>query len=89
MNASNKHFASKGAASRLANRHAARFESIKERKTMQSFTYLGLLVSIALFLSLGAFAKNVNSGSFDLAQTAKVGSTALQPGNYKAEWAGP
>jgi hypothetical protein len=56
---------------------------------MQSLKYLGLLVSIALFLSLGAFAKNVNSGSFDLEQTAKVGSTVLQPGHYKAEWTGP
>jgi hypothetical protein len=56
---------------------------------MQSLKYLGLLVSIALFLSLGAFAKNVNSGSFDLDQTAKVGSIVLQPGHYKAEWTGP
>jgi hypothetical protein len=56
---------------------------------MQSLKYLGLLVSIAMFLSLGAFAKTVNSGSFDLAETAKVGSTVLQPGHYKAEWTGP
>ena len=55
---------------------------------MQSLKYLGLLVSIALFLSLGAFAKNVNSGSFDLEQPTKVGSTVLQPGHYKAEWTG-
>jgi len=50
---------------------------------------LGLLAPIALFLGLGAFAKNVNSGSFDLEQPAKVGSTVLQPGHYKAEWTGP
>lgn len=56
---------------------------------MQSLKYLGLLLSIALFLSLGALAKDVNSGSFDLAQSAKVGSTVLQPGHYKAEWTGP
>lgn len=55
---------------------------------MQSLKYLGLLVSIALFLSLGAFAKNVNSGSFDLDETAKVGSAVLPPGHYKAEWTG-
>jgi hypothetical protein len=55
---------------------------------MQSLKYLGLLLSIALFLSLGAFAKNVNSGSFDLDETAKVGSTVLPPGHYKAEWTG-
>jgi hypothetical protein len=56
---------------------------------MQSLKYLGSLVSIALFLSLGAFAKNANSGSFDLAESAKVGGTLLQPGHYKAEWTGP
>ena len=56
---------------------------------MQSLKYMGLLVSMALLLSLGAFAKNVNSGSFDLEQTAKVGSTVLPPGHYKAEWTGP
>ena len=56
---------------------------------MQSLKHLGLLLSIALLLSLGAFAKNENSGSFDLAQTAEVGSTVLQPGHYKAEWTGP
>jgi hypothetical protein len=56
---------------------------------MQSLKYVGLLVSIALMLSLGAFAKNLNSGSFDLQQTAKVGGTVLQPGHYKAEWTGP
>jgi len=56
---------------------------------MQSLKSLGLVVSIALLLSLGAFAKNENSGSFDLEQPAKVGSTVLQPGHYKAEWTGP
>jgi hypothetical protein len=56
---------------------------------MQSLKYMGLVVSMALLLSLGAFAKSANSGSFDLAQTAKVGSTVLQPGHYKAEWTGP
>lgn len=56
---------------------------------MHSLKYLGLVVSIALFLSLGAFAKNANSGSFNLDETAKVGSTVLPPGHYKAEWTGP
>ena len=45
----------------------------------------------ALVFSLGAFAKDKDkdSGSFDLTQTARVGSTLLQPGHYKAEWTGP
>ena len=46
-------------------------------------------MAVAWLLSLGAFAKDVNSGSFDLAETAHVGSTVLQPGHYKAEWSGP
>ena len=56
---------------------------------MQSFKHLGLLVSMALFLSQGAFASNANSGSFDLGESARVGSTVLPPGHYKAEWTGP
>jgi hypothetical protein len=55
---------------------------------MQSLKYLSLSVAIALVLCAGAFAKDANSGSFDLDQPAKVGSTVLQPGHYKAEWTG-
>jgi hypothetical protein len=47
------------------------------------------LAAIAMVLSLGALAKDRDSGSFDLPQTAQVGSTTLQPGHYKAEWTGP
>jgi hypothetical protein len=39
-------------------------------------------------LSVGAFAKDSNSGKFDLEQPAKIGSTVLQPGQYTAEWTG-
>jgi hypothetical protein len=46
-------------------------------------------VAIALLLCVGALAKDDNAGSFDLLQTAKIGSTVLQPGHYKAEWTGP
>ena len=50
------------------------------------------LASFAVFtlvLSAGAFAKDNHSGNFSLAEPAKVGTTELQPGDYKAEWSGP
>ena len=58
---------------------------------MQSIRFLAVCSVVAFALSLPAFAKvkDVNSGSFDLAQTAQVGSTVLHPGHYKAEWSGP
>ena len=52
---------------------------------------LVLCAALALFLSVPVFAKTNHSdaGSFDLAQRARVGSTVLAPGHYKAEWVGP
>ncbi len=55
---------------------------------MRTSKYLGLLAALALILSVGAFAKDSNSGKFDLQQPAKVGATVLQPGQYTAEWTG-
>ena len=56
---------------------------------MLSIRFFAVFSVVALALSLPAFAKDANSGSFDLAQTAQVGSTVLHPGHYKAEWTGP
>ncbi len=56
---------------------------------MQSLKYLSALLCAALMLSLGAFAKDLNSGKFDLTDNTKIGSTVLPPGHYKAEWSGP
>lgn len=56
---------------------------------MRSLKYLAFTAAAALIFSAGAFAKDSNSGKFDLTQTAKIGSTMLQPGHYKAEWTGP
>jgi len=56
---------------------------------MRFINYVASLVVFALIFTLGAFAKDKDSGSFDLAQSAKIGSTVLQPGHYKAEWTGP
>jgi len=56
---------------------------------MRSMKYLVSSMAVAIVLSAGAFAKDHDSGSFDLDQTARVGSAVLQPGHYKAEWTGP
>jgi hypothetical protein len=56
---------------------------------MQSIRFFAVFSAVALALSLPAFAKDANSGSFDLTQAVQVGSTVLQPGHYKAEWTGP
>jgi len=55
---------------------------------MRAMEYLAAVAAVAVALSLGAVAKDMNSGKFNLGQTAKVGSTVLQPGEYKAEWTG-
>ncbi len=50
------------------------------------------LASCAVFavvLSAAAFAKDTHSGKFTLSEPARVGTTQLQPGDYKAEWSGP
>lgn len=55
---------------------------------MQSLKYLSSLTAVALILCAAAFSKDSNSGSFDLPDSATVGSTVLKPGHYKAEWTG-
>lgn len=55
---------------------------------MRKMQFLAALAAVALWLSLGAFARDTNSGKFNLDQRVKVGSTVLQPGSYKAEWNG-
>ena len=55
---------------------------------MRALKYLASLAAFALVLSAASFAKDNNSGSFNLSQPATVGSTVLQPGQYKAEWTG-
>lgn len=55
---------------------------------MQFMKSLTLFTVFAFVFTLGAFAKDLNSGNFDLMQTARIGSTVLQPGHYKAEWTG-
>jgi hypothetical protein len=56
---------------------------------MKLGTLLGSLGLSALLLSASAFAKDSHSGKFTLTTPAKVGTTELKPGDYKAEWSGP
>jgi hypothetical protein len=55
---------------------------------MKLGSYVVSVVVLALLLSTVAFArsKNKDKGTLDLAETAQVGSTQLQPGHYKVEW---
>jgi len=53
---------------------------------MKSVKYLAPFAVAVLVLSPAAFAKNKNEGNFSLNEAARVGTTELQPGNYKAEW---
>jgi hypothetical protein len=55
---------------------------------MKFAKYLSSFAIVALVLSVAAFAKDDHSGSFTLSETAKVGSTELAPGHYKAQWTG-
>ena len=47
---------------------------------------IGLM--LAMCISLSAFAKDKNEGKFSLSSPAQVGSTQLQPGDYKVTWEG-
>jgi hypothetical protein len=56
---------------------------------MKTAKYLASISIAALALSVGAFAKDNNAGSFTVTDKVQVGSTQLAPGDYKAEWTGP
>jgi len=55
---------------------------------MRFVKYCASVVALTMVFSLGMLAKDTNSGKFDLAETAQIGSTTLQPGHYMAEWTG-
>jgi hypothetical protein len=56
---------------------------------MKLIPYLASLAILTFGLSISAFAKSSNSGSFDLFEAVQIGSAHLAPGHYKAEWNGP
>jgi len=51
--------------------------------------YISSLAVLALALSGFAFAKDTNSGSFQIDEPVQIGSAQLAPGTYKVEWSGP
>ena len=55
---------------------------------MNLLKYIASFTAVAFVLCAAAFARDNNSGSFDLAEPALVSSTLLPPGHYKAEWSG-
>jgi len=56
---------------------------------MKYVEHLGAAALVGLLLlPVTTFAKDKNEGSLKLFDTVRVGSTQLQPGNYKVEWNG-
>ena len=49
--------------------------------------YLAVLSTLVLLFPVGALARN-NAHSVQLFEVVQIGSTQLQPGNYKVEWQG-
>ncbi len=55
---------------------------------MRTEKYFILVMALALILPFSAFARGNNQGHLVLDQPTMIGSTQLQPGNYKVAWAG-
>jgi len=55
---------------------------------MKHSKYLTMLASLALVLSVGAFAKSKDEGKMQLTGPVEIGATHLTPGSYKVEWNG-
>jgi hypothetical protein len=55
---------------------------------MRFTRYLMTVAAFSFVFSVTTFAKDSNSGKFNLLQPARIGSTVLQPGHYTAEWSG-
>lgn len=53
---------------------------------MKSVISIVAVFAMALVLSTVAFAKNKDSGKFELTKPATIGTTQLQAGHYKADW---
>ena len=49
--------------------------------------YLAVLSTLALLFPVSALARN-NAHSVQIFDVVQIGSTQLQPGNYKVEWQG-
>lgn len=55
---------------------------------MKHLKSMALLSTLTLVFPFCAFGRDRNQRSVDIADTVRVGSTQLKPGNYKLEWQG-
>jgi hypothetical protein len=55
---------------------------------MKQVKYLTLLSMVALLSSVSAFARDKNQHSVKIPDSVQIGSTQLEPGDYKVEWQG-
>jgi hypothetical protein len=55
---------------------------------MKFAKYFSLVATVTMLLSLSALAADKHEGNFTLTETAQIGSTQLQAGDYKAQWSG-
>jgi hypothetical protein len=53
---------------------------------MKALAHVTALTVLTVALTNITFAASKNQGNFTLLDTARVGSTELRPGDYKAEW---
>lgn len=53
---------------------------------MKTLGSLALVAALAIGMSGVSFAAQKNEGKFTLTEPATIGSTGLQPGDYKAQW---
>jgi hypothetical protein len=53
---------------------------------MKALARLTSLATLTVALTTVTFAASKNQGNFTLFDTARVGSTELRPGDYKAQW---
>jgi hypothetical protein len=58
---------------------------------MRFVKYLTLLSTITMLSTVGAFAREKNQHSLEIASPVQIGTTQLSPGTYTVEWqdAGP
>jgi hypothetical protein len=55
---------------------------------MKLLKYMALLSTLALAFPLSSFARDKNEHSVTISDPVQIGSTQLQPGDYKVEWQG-
>jgi hypothetical protein len=59
-----------------------------EAEEMKSLRFVSLIAVFALFLPVFAIAKEKDEGKLQLTDSVRIGTTQLEPGDYKVEWNG-